>query len=124
MMSHIPPPGSLFAGRYRVESVLGHGGMGVVLSVYDERAGVACALKLLSAPELRADGARLVREARALMLISSPPVVRVFDVGEADGLGPYLVLEKLEGTDLAELTAEGQPAPPNLVTLYVVQACE
>src|SRR5262249_12990775 len=78
----VPKIGSLFAKRYVVESVLGQGAVGLVFGVRDEKTGVACALKLLNRPEARVDAARVIREARALMLISNPHVVRVFDVAE------------------------------------------
>jgi eukaryotic-like serine/threonine-protein kinase len=121
--SRIPPKGSLFAGRYRVDSVLGQGGMGVVLTVIDEKTNVTCALKLVSGLQLSRDAPRLIREARALMLISSAHVVRVFDVDEVDGV-PYVVLEKLDGQDLFKLAADGQPMPPSIVALYATQVCD
>ncbi len=102
-MSHVPVAGSLFERRYRIQSLIGQGGMGVVLAALDERTGVSCAIKLLSKQALASDNERLVREARALMLLKSPHVVRVYDVDESVEHGPYLVLEKLEGADLAQL---------------------
>jgi serine/threonine protein kinase len=88
--------------------------MGTVFAVRDEKLNVACALKVVSALELSLQATRLVREARALLLISSAHVVRVFDVDEIGGV-PYLVLERLEGKDLRELASDGRPFAPGVV---------
>jgi serine/threonine-protein kinase len=123
VVSQTPTQGSLFAGRYRVGPVLGEGGLGVVLSAVDERTNEACALKVLAGVSSEHDRARLLREARALRLISSTHVVRVFDVDELDGV-PFLVLERLEGQDLARLSADGEPIVAHRVASYAVQVCE
>jgi eukaryotic-like serine/threonine-protein kinase len=119
-----PPQGSLFAGRYRVDRLLGHGGMGVVVGARDEKTGVPCAIKLLDPSAPASDTARLLREARALMLLSSPHVVRIFDVGEDAEAGAYLVLERLEGSDLAKASPLGTPLPFGRVAAYVIEVCE
>jgi serine/threonine-protein kinase len=106
-----PAIGSLFDERYRIESHLGQGTMGIVLGARDERTGTSCALKILSQPDARVDAARVVREARVLMMLSSPHVVRILDVGELRGWGPYLVLEWLEGHNLAALSPLGTTWP-------------
>jgi serine/threonine-protein kinase len=118
-----PPQGSLFAGRYRVGPVLGEGGMGIVLSAVDEKTNVPCALKVVSGVSSEQDAARLLREARALMLVSSTHVVRIFDVDELEGV-PFLVLERLEGQDLARLSEGGVPLPPRDVATFAFEACE
>jgi serine/threonine-protein kinase len=119
-----PKVGALFANRYRVESELGRGAVGVVLAVRDEKTGVSCALKLLNRPELRVDAARVIREGRALMLISHPHVVRVFDVDERPGYGPYLVLERLVGAPLAERAPLGVPMAEMVGVNYAIQVCD
>ncbi|MFO0738593.1 MAG: serine/threonine-protein kinase [Labilithrix sp.] len=124
MTARLPAPGTLFAGRYRIEEVLGHGAIGVVLAALDEKTGVDCAIKLLSSPELGQDRARLVREARALMLITHPHVVRVFDVAEDDEGAPFLVLERLEGEDLGARCPLGAALPAAQVIDYAAQVCE
>ncbi len=121
-MSDVPVAGSLFERRYRIQSVLGQGGMGVVLAALDERTGVSCALKLLSKQALRSDNERLVREARALMLLQSPHVVRVYDVAESSAYGPYLVLERLVGADLGKLGAA--PIPVARAAELLRDVCE
>lgn len=124
MAARIPAPGTLLAGRYRVEEALGHGAIGMVFAAIDEKTGVDCAIKLLSSPELREDRARLVREARALMLVNHPHVVRVFDVAEDDDGAPFLVLERLVGEDLSSLAPLGAKLPAADVVDYAAQVCE
>jgi serine/threonine-protein kinase len=70
------------------------------------------------------DRERLVREARAAVRIRSEHVVRVFDVGELDGVGPYIVMEYLDGEDLAMRVKRAGPLDPNAAADCVVQACE
>src|ERR1700685_1883658 len=100
-------------GRYRIERVLGHGGMG---AVYEARGddGLSYALKVIH-PEMhekRGDAAirRFLREGEAAEEIASPHVARVVDVGndEARQL-PYLVMELLRGRDLGRLLEETGP---------------
>ncbi len=121
--SKIPEPGALFAHRYRIDSVLGEGGMGVVLGARDQKTGVRCAIKILRGGEVATDRERMLREARALMLISSPHVVRIFDVNEVDG-EPYLVLERLEGETLSELAPLGKRMPLDRVAHIAMQICD
>jgi eukaryotic-like serine/threonine-protein kinase len=118
-----PTRGSMFAKRYRIEHVLGQGGMGVVVAARDEKTGVRCAIKLLGKEASRTDTPRLMREARALMLLTSEHVVRIFDVGEDASAGPYLVLERLDGRDLAKLAPLGTPLPWSNVAAYAHDAC-
>jgi len=95
-------PGDAF-DRYRIDALLGEGGMGRVYLAYDTRLARKVALKVLHARAVGADGtdgaARLVREARVAAALDHPNLVAVFDVGEADGV-PYLVMEYLEGRSL------------------------
>jgi serine/threonine-protein kinase len=106
--------------------------MGVVLAVCDEVTGEPLALKLLStSAEQELDStddeeeraARLLREARAMMRLSSPHVVRVRDCGLAEG-GPYLLMERLEGSDLAELNPLGSQMPWREAVDVAIQVCE
>jgi serine/threonine protein kinase len=93
----------LLAGRYRLGTLLGRGGMGEVRAGTDLRLDRQVAVKLLRSEladqaELRA---RFEREARAAARISHPNVVAVFDTGEHHGV-PYIVMERLPGTTLAD----------------------
>jgi serine/threonine-protein kinase len=98
----------LLSGRYRLESVLGRGGMAAVWRAADTRLDRAVAVKLL-AEGAHADPAateRFDQEARTVARLSHPHVVAVYDVG-ADGDRQYLVMELVEGTSLAALLADG-----------------
>jgi serine/threonine protein kinase len=95
--------GRKLGGRYRLDSILGTGGMATVYRAQDLRLERPVAVKVLSA-ELAADASfakRFDREARALAALSHPAVVSVFDVGEEEG-EPWLVMELVEGETLAE----------------------
>jgi serine/threonine-protein kinase len=120
------PLGDVLAGRYRVERVLGRGGVAVVLSVTDLVEGKLRALKLLgrAARSLPSTVERFFREARAMARLTSEHAVRIFDVGAFDDGAPYLVMEHLEGTDLAALLRRRGALPAHEAALYVLQACE
>jgi serine/threonine-protein kinase len=119
-------PGDIVAGKYRVERVLGHGGMGVVVSAHHLRLDEKVALKLLHPDALtRPDAiARFVREARTAARIKSEHVARVTDVGELDSGAPYIVMEYLEGSDLADWLVRFGPMPIEQAAEFVLQACE
>jgi eukaryotic-like serine/threonine-protein kinase len=100
--------GQLISGRYRLEAVLGRGGMATVWRGVDERLGRPIAVKLLD----RADTAdpamlqRFDREARTAGGLTHPNIVAVYDVGSDNGV-PYLVMELIDGTSVAALLAGG-----------------
>lgn len=118
--------GDLLAGKYRVEQVLGAGGMGYVVAALHEQLGQRVAVKLL-VPELCENEdsvTRFLREARAAVRIQSEHVARVLDVGELTNGSPYMVMEFLSGRDLAdELDLPGQIDVPTAID-YVLQASE
>jgi eukaryotic-like serine/threonine-protein kinase len=118
-------PGDVLAGKYRVERVLGMGGMGVVVAATHLELGQLVALKfLLPAAELNAEAtARFIREARAAVRISSEHVARVTDVGRLENGSPYMVMEYLEGVDLGE-HVKGAHLPIDAAADFVLQACE
>jgi serine/threonine-protein kinase len=94
-------------GPYRIEALLGAGGMGEVYLAEDTRLGRRVAIKVLHLAGDRARKDRLAREARALAALSHRHICQVFDVGEHDGID-YLVMEHLEGETLAERLARGR----------------
>jgi serine/threonine-protein kinase len=102
-------PDTVIAGRYRLEHVLGHGGMSEVYRAHDLELGRRVALKLL-APD--ADSARFEREARAVASLAHPNVMQLYDYGEDDGR-PFMVLEFVPGGTLEErlAAANGRPLP-------------
>jgi serine/threonine-protein kinase len=95
--------GNIVGGRYRLDRLLGEGGMGRVWGSTDQQTGQTVALKIIK-DRSGAAGARrrLVREAKAVMALSHPGVVRIFDVLETDDGEPILVMELLVGESLAQ----------------------
>jgi len=115
--------GDLVAGHYRVERVLGSGGMGVVVAARDERNGDAVAVKLLRSVDDTRSVERFFREARAMGRLDSRHVVRVRDAG-SDGNKPYLVMDQLAGIDLSERSKRAGRLPVMEAADYLLQACE
>jgi serine/threonine-protein kinase len=110
--------GSDFLG-YRIEELIGRGGMGVVYRAYDLRLKRTVALKLV-APDLALDErfrARFVRETELAMALEHPNVVPVHDAGDLDDR-LYLAMRLVEGTDLrALLRAEGPLEPARALAI-------
>src|SRR5882724_6223144 len=97
--------GQVLAGKYRVERVLGRGGMGVVVAAHHLILDETVAVKFLL-PETLSNVeavARFEREARAAVKIKSEHVARVTDVGALETGAPYMVMELLRGQDLSQL---------------------
>jgi serine/threonine-protein kinase len=118
--------GQVISGRFRVEHVIGIGSMGIVLAARHLELDERVAIKLIRAEMQRVPGVlqRFAREAKAAVSIKSEHVAQVFDVGTADGIGPYIVMEYLEGCDLAQvLELEGR-LPIRRAVHYIMQACE
>jgi serine/threonine protein kinase len=118
--------GDLLAGKYRVEKVLGFGGMGVVVSAFRGDLDQRVAVKFLTpAAAERPDAAeRFRREARAAAKIRSEHVARVLDVGTLDTGLPYMVMEYLEGNDISEELQELGRMPILEAVEYILQAIE
>src|SRR5688500_3550036 len=118
--------GTVLDGKYRLESVLGGGGMGIVVAAHHEQLGRRVALKfLLPGYAAREEAAvRFAREARAAARIRSEHVVRVLDVCETRDGVPYMVMEYLEGEDLAALVERVGALPIHDAVDYLLQACE
>lgn len=119
-------PGDLLAGKYRIERVLGRGGMGVVVSAVHEALDERVALKFLLPEALANQEAvqRFLREARAAVKIRSEHVARVTDVGTLESGAPYMVMEYLDGVDLARYLESRGPLPVPEAVEYMLQACE
>ncbi len=122
----IPKIGEIFAEKYRIESVLGLGGMGIVLLAIHIHLEERVAIKLLL-PAIATNPeyvSRFLREGRAAIKIRSEHVGRVIDVGKpADG-SPYLVMEYLQGTDLSRVIEERGSLPVPVAVDYLLQAGE
>jgi serine/threonine-protein kinase len=118
-------PGDLVGGCYVVGRALGLGAMGVVFAAHDRRNGGAVALKFLR-PELMTGERpvlRFAREARALMMLKSPHVARVLDVGNTEDDVPYLVMELMEGEELAHYLRREGSLPVEQALRFVLEAC-
>jgi serine/threonine protein kinase len=116
----LPVVGTEIAGKYRVEGVLGQGGMGAVYVARNVMTGKRVAIKWLL-PEHAASNTRerLLREAQIASSIDHPNVVDIYDVGEHQG-GLFLVMEYLRGKPLSDLLAErGRMDPDELISTLV-----
>ena len=118
--------GDVLAGKYRIERVLGEGGMGVVVSAMHLQLDERVAIKFLLPGALHnAEAvARFAREARAAVKIKSEHVARVSDVGTLETGAPYMVMEFLQGRDLSNVLAHVGPLSAGDAAEHVLQACE
>jgi serine/threonine-protein kinase len=100
--------GDVVAGKYRIERVLGVGGMGVVVAATHLPLDPKVALEFLLPEATQNEDvvARFAREARAAVKIQSEHVARVIDVGTLETGSPYMVMEDLPGRDLSALLEE------------------
>jgi serine/threonine-protein kinase len=117
--------GDVIADKYVVEEVIGAGGVGVVVAARHQGLDERVAIKFLqrAAAETRENVARFDLEARALARVKSEHVARVMDVGRLATGESFMVMELLEGEDLAKVIARG-PVPVADAVDHVVQACE
>ena len=117
--------GDVLAGRYRIERVIAMGGMGVVVAARHVQLGQRVALKVLHENTVSPQTtARFLSEAKASAQLRSDHVVRVSDVGQLDSGEPFMVMELLEGADLAQVLENEGPMPVSQAVEYVLQACE
>src|SRR5919106_3050465 len=100
------PVGTVFAGRYRVESTLGSGGMAVVYRAEDDVLGRTVALKTLHQDyaEVPSFRRRFRQEARAMASLDHENIVKVYDISQ-DGEVPFIVVECIAGRDVGDLLA-------------------
>jgi serine/threonine protein kinase/Flp pilus assembly protein TadD len=117
-------PGVLFGGRYEIMGVLGQGGMGAVYKARDRELDRLIALKVIR-PELATDPAILARFKQELILsrnVTHKNVVRIFDLGEAEGIR-FISMEYVDGEDLRTiLRREGKFTPKDAISV-VEQVC-
>jgi serine/threonine-protein kinase len=120
-----PAVGDVIAGKYRILRVLGEGGMGCVYAAVHTRLEQPVALKMLL-PVMAQDPENVVRferEARAAGRLRGPHTVRIMDVEVSESGLPFLVMELLEGCDLATLITHRGPIPFAEAVDYLLQAC-
>ncbi|WP_394850333.1 serine/threonine protein kinase [Pendulispora brunnea] len=120
------PAGTVLLGKYRVERLLGHGGMGMVVAALNMDLGQHVALKFIRTESVHRAALveRFMQEARAASRLRSEHVARVIDVGKLETGSPYMVMELLEGRDLKTVLAEDGPLPPAVAIDYVLQAID
>ncbi|MDB4941255.1 MAG: serine/threonine protein kinase [Labilithrix sp.] len=118
--------GDLLAGKYRVTRVLGRGGMGVVVAAVHEVLGHRVALKFILPEALGHHDTleRFLREARIVAKLQTEHVARVSDVGTLETGAPYIVMEYLDGEDLAAVLLREGPLAPVRVVDYVLQVLD
>jgi eukaryotic-like serine/threonine-protein kinase len=123
--SRVPPVqvGEVLAGKYRVERVIGEGGMGVVVAAKHLQLDSLVALKFITQNRGKA-AERFLREARSAVRLKSEHVARVSDVGTLENDMPFMVMEYLEGQDLNSVVASSGPLPIGDAVGYMVHACE
>ncbi|HEY1535287.1 MAG TPA: serine/threonine-protein kinase [Polyangiaceae bacterium] len=124
----LPKVGEVIAGKYRIDSILGTGGMGKVFGATHVELGQRVAIKVLNVQDddARRDEAheRFLREGRATATLVSDHVVRVHDVGRLESGAPFMVMEQLLGQDLAHLIQRGGALAVELAADCVRQAAE
>ncbi len=122
---HRAVEGRVVDGRYRIERVLGVGGMGIVVAAHDETLHERVAIKFLVSeargePEAQE---RFVREAKAVLKVGGEHVARVLDVGNLGNGAPYIVMEHLDGEDLERRLERYGALTAQEAIAYVLQAC-
>ncbi|MDC3953904.1 serine/threonine-protein kinase [Polyangium jinanense] len=118
--------GDVIAEKYRVDRLLGSGGMGVVVAATHLELRTRRAIKVMQ-PHVVASALcieRFLREARALSELRSTHVARVYDVGRLPNDAPFMVMEYLEGQTLLSRLAEVGPLPVEEAAIHVLHACE
>ncbi len=118
--------GEVVAGKYRVDAVLGAGGMGIVVAATHTAIDQRVALKFILPGALKGPESveRFLREAKASVRLKGEHIARVYDVGTLATGAPFIVMELLEGADLAKLARRQAPLAVADAAEYVLQACE
>lgn len=119
-------PGDILLGKYRVEEVIGVGGMGRVVKASHLYLQQPVAIKILlsNMAESGSTVARFLREAQATVKLRSEHIARVMDVGTLPDGVPFMVMEFLEGHDLNQILRHHGPQMPQAVVDMMLQACE
>ncbi len=119
-------PGTLLLGKYRIDGLIGTGGMGHVVRASHLYLQQPVAIKLLL-PELTESSStvqRFLREAQATVKLRSEHSARVMDVGTTEDGVPFMVMEFLDGNDLNQILRHHGPQQPAIVVDLLLQACE
>jgi eukaryotic-like serine/threonine-protein kinase len=121
---HVLTSGHLLAQRYEILSLLGEGGMGAVYKARDVELGRMVALKVIR-PDLARNRAILDRFKQELILatqVTHRNVVRIYDLGEAEGI-KFITMEYVEGEDLAAIIHRRTKLPPQEAVAIIEQVC-
>ena len=126
MTAPAPKPGDRVAGKYLLDKELGRGGMGSVFLATDTDLERPVAIKVLLEEHVEDQGAvtRFLREAKASAKIQSEHVARVYETGRLPNGLPFIVMEYLQGEDLAERLERTGPMSEGQVANILLQACE
>lgn len=119
-------PGAVLADKYEIERRIGEGAMGVVFAARHLGLDETVAIKFVR-PDVHDTAAamsRFAREAKLAARIHSEHVAKVFDVGVLEPFGPFIVMEYLEGSSLAQVLESEGPLPAERLVGYLLQACE
>ena len=121
----LPEIGEVIAGKYRIASKIGEGGMGVVYEAIHIRIEQRVAIKMLSPAvmDLPDVVSRFEREARAAGKLRSENTTRVLDVDVSSSGVPYMVMEFLEGADLGRMLELHGALPIAVAVDYLLQTC-
>jgi beta-lactam-binding protein with PASTA domain/tRNA A-37 threonylcarbamoyl transferase component Bud32 len=115
--------GTILGGRYRLVELLGQGGMATIFRAHDNQLNRDVAVKLLR-PEYGRDpdfGSRFRSEAQNAASLNHPNIVSVYDYGQ-DTAGPFIVMELVEGEDLATIIRRSGALPPRQAARIVAEA--
>jgi serine/threonine protein kinase len=118
--------GDLLLDKYKIERIMGIGGMGVVVAAKHIHLKMRVAIKFLlpEAGQTSENLSRFLREAQLVARMKSRHVAQMLDVGTLDSGIPYMVMEYLEGKDLFEWLQDRGPLPVTQAIDFIAQACE
>lgn len=125
IVGHRIHKGDILLDKYRVERLLGQGGMAVVIAARHLQLDQMVAIKTMSPRALSFPDAveRFIREAKATVRLHSENVARVTDIGTLDSGVPYMIMEYLEGVDLATVLQHRRVLAAEDAVDFVLQAC-
>jgi len=119
-------PGTILLGKYRIDDLIGTGGMGNVVRASHLYLHQPFAIKILLPQMAESDSTkqRFLREAQATVRLKSEHSARVWDVGTMPDGAPFMVMEFLDGNDLNQILRHHGPQAPAIVVDLMLQACE
>jgi eukaryotic-like serine/threonine-protein kinase len=119
-------PGTILLGKYRIDELIGSGGMGNVVRASHLYLHQSFAIKILLPQMAESDSTkqRFLREAQSAVKLKGEHCARVMDVGVTPEGAPFMVMEFLEGNDLNQILRHHGPQLPAIVVDLMLQACE